>query len=332
MTGLLAPPVDQLQLLLTERCNLRCTHCAVPEEDSPAGEELTLEEWQAFLTTVMAQGVDRIVLSGGEALLRRESLDLAGFALERGATQVVIVTNGTVFSATTTSRLAALQQRWSALDVHVSIDGATAGTHDAIRGRGTFDRTLRGVARLRAAGGRVDGVHTVVHRGNRHELAAARDLATELGARSWTVFPVAALGRGATLDHLRLDREGWTTILADLAAWEGPGLAIGVMGPIYGDEWPTSAQVPRPRRDHSPQACVGPDGHVFSCPPLRDTTVATVRGIVDTGWAEPAAALRDLLGRACPSCKYRPLCTGIDPQALVTVSGIGEPTVGGSTR
>lgn len=327
MTGLLAPPVEQLQLLLTERCNLRCTHCAVPEEDSPAEEELTLKEWQAFLVTVMAEGIHRIVLSGGEALLRRECLDLAESALVRGASQVVIVTNGTVFSPVTTSRLVALQRRYSTLDVHVSIDGATPDTHDAIRGRGTFARTLRGIERLRAAGGRIDGVHTVVHRDNRAQLVAARDLVISLGARSWTVFPVAALGRGVNLDHLRLDRETWTEILATLSGWDRPDLTIAVMGPIYGDEWPASSEVPRPRREHSPQACVGPDGHIFSCPPLRGTSLATVREIASTGWAAPAAALQRLLGTACPACKYRPLCTGVDPAALVALpNGAGEPT------
>ena len=44
MTSVGPARLAQLQLLLTERCNLRCAHCAVPEETSPALSELTGED------------------------------------------------------------------------------------------------------------------------------------------------------------------------------------------------------------------------------------------------------------------------------------------------
>ena len=61
--SVLPRPLDQLQLLLTERCNLSCTHCAVPEEDSPAPNELDTETWLGFVDEVMGAGVRRLVLS-----------------------------------------------------------------------------------------------------------------------------------------------------------------------------------------------------------------------------------------------------------------------------
>lgn len=312
-------PLEQLQLLLTERCNLRCTHCAVPEEDSPADHELSLHEWTMFVSRVLDAGVKRIVLSGGEALLRRECLQIAEHSLRQGADAVIIVTNGTVMQRSTTEPLAALQQRWPNLLLHVSLDGATAASHDLIRGSGTFDRTMAGLDRLAAEGGGVAGVHTVLHQANFCELDALVAMVRRLGAASWTVFPVASLGRGRELDGHRLVESQWREVLQYLASGAVSGLEVGLMGPTMGDEWRSTDAVPQARGTHSGQAVVGPDGEVFACPPLRDSAVGNVSAIRrGDDWADVDRALRAEIEPVCPTCKFRPLCTGVHP---------GEPLV-----
>ena len=307
-------PLRQMQLLLTERCNLRCTHCAVPEEDSPADSELSTEEWTQFISTILTAGVRRIVLSGGEALLRRDCFDIAAHALESGADAVIIVSNGTVMRRSTYGPLAELQQRWPQLQLRVSIDGATARSHEIIRGAGTFERTMSGLHSLRGAGGRVDGIHTVMHRLNVDELDELVDFVTEWSEGSWTVFPVASLGRGCDLDHLRLDEQAWREVLAYLGSDRVKGLDVGLMGPTMGDEWQSTHEVPTMRQTHSPQACVGPDGAVFACPPLRDETAGWATAVTDSGrWEAVDQRLRDRIDPTCPTCKFRPLCTGVHP-------------------
>lgn len=323
-----APPLEQLQLLLTERCNLRCTHCAVPEEDSPAERELTTAEWTNFIDEALLSGVRRIVLSGGEALLRRDCLTIAEHSLTAGADAVVIVTNGTVLPVTTVERLTDLQRTWPSLLLHVSLDGCSDATHDMIRGAGSYARTMAGLDRLIAAGGRVDGVHTVVNQANLQELDGIADLAREVGAKSWTVFPVAALGRGADLDAIRLRHDAWSKVLGDFAASPPVGLDLGLMGPTVGDEWSDRYRVPMPRAEHSPQACVGPDGAVFTCPPLRDFEAGSAVDVArEMSWLTVDRILRTTLEEACPTCKYRSLCTGVDPGAppLLVAAGVGEP-------
>lgn len=323
------PPLEQLQLLLTERCNLTCSHCAVPEESSPAEHELTTAEWRAFISAVLASGVRRIVLSGGEALLRTDCLTIAEHALIEGADVVVLVTNGTVLPVTTVARLAQLQASWPRLLLHVSIDGVDGASHDLIRGEGSFDRTIAGLVRLRAAGGRVDGVHTVVNRRNAEDIEEMAQLCRDLNATSWTIFPVAALGRGMDLDHLRLGQEAWTVILETLATNPPAGLDLGLMGPTIGDEWSDAHNVPAPRETHSPQAVVGPDGATFTCPPLRSAVAGWGLDVVDgDSWTRVDAQLRTTMAGACPTCKYRSLCTGIDPGApfLVSAEPFGEPS------
>lgn len=307
-------PLNQMQLLLTERCNLRCTHCAVPEEDSPANHELSTQEWSEFISTILEAGVRRIVLSGGEALLRRDCLAIAQHALKAGAEAVIIVSNGTVMRRSTYEPLAALQHEWPNLQLRVSIDGASAQAHDVIRGAGTFERTMSGLRRLREAGGRIDGIHTVLHRLNIDELDELVSLVRDWSEGSWTVFPVASLGRGRELDDLRLGESQWRTVLAYLGSERTSGIEVGLMGPTMGDEWQSTDEVPAMRLSHSPQACVGPDGTVFACPPLRDEPAGLVAEVTrPERWEAVDKRLRELIAPACPTCKFRPLCTGVQP-------------------
>jgi MoaA/NifB/PqqE/SkfB family radical SAM enzyme len=306
---------SQVQILLTERCNLRCRHCAVPEEDSPADGELDEQQWRAFVAALAVGGVRSLVLSGGEALLRPEAVDLAVHALQSGMERTTLVTNGLLFRGPVPARIAAAQARFEGFGVHVSLDGSSPQTHDWMRGTGTFRRTLRSVDRLFAAGGRLTGMHTVFHRGNLHEVDDCAALARRLGAQAWTVFPIAALGRGAAIQERKLDEAAWRALLYRLAGLEiRHGLAIGVMGPILRDEWPASApDTPRPRTRHAQQTCVGPDGSVFTCPPLRDQAVGTVAEVIGAaGWLPTASRAGALLTANCADCKFLLLCTGVD--------------------
>lgn len=305
---------NQVQILLTERCNLRCRHCAVPEEDSPAEHEVDISEWLAFVEVLAAGGLRSLVLSGGEALLRPEAVDLAVRALELGVQRTTLVTNGLVFRGSVPDRIALAQRRFDGFGVHVSLDGATDETHDWMRGIGTFRRTFRSLRRLNAAGGSITGVHTVFHRGNVHEFEACAALAAQLGASTWTVFPIAALGRATQIQERRLDERTWRDLISRCPELERRyGLAIGVMGPVLSDEWPPAvADVPTPRFQHAQQACVGPDGQVFTCPPLRDRPVGTLRDVVShRDWRPTAGRAGDLLQAECAGCKLILLCTGV---------------------
>jgi MoaA/NifB/PqqE/SkfB family radical SAM enzyme len=320
-----------VQILLTERCNLRCRHCAVPEEDSPAGPELGEQDWRSFVTELAAGGVRSLVLSGGEALLRPEAVDLAVHALESGMERTTLVTNGLLFRGPVPARIAAAQERFAGFGVHVSLDGSSPQTHDWMRGAGTFRRTMRSLDRLFAAGGRLTGLHTVFHQGNLHEVDDCAALAERLGAQSWTVFPIAALGRGTAIQARRLDESAWRWLLGRLAELgRRHGLALGVMGPVLGDEWPAGAEpAPHPRAPRAQQACVGPDGAIFTCPPLRDQSLGTVGAVIGSeGWLPTARRAAALLSATCADCKFLLLCTGVDLTRPARPSGSSYLSVG----
>ena len=108
-----------------------------------------------------------------------------------------VTTNGTLLDA---RRLAMLR---SVDLLAISLDGVP-DSHDRMRGRGSFARTARGVARLRGAGIRFGFIVTLTMH-NLHELDWVADFAADQGAALLQVHPLELAGRGRSLPGQRPD-------------------------------------------------------------------------------------------------------------------------------
>ena len=147
--------VRDLRLSITDRCNLRCTYCmpATGLEWLPAPSLLTAAEI-ARLTRVAVErlGVERVRLTGGEPLLRRDLEEIvaavAGLRTRHGRKpDIGLTTNGLGLDR----RAAGL--RAAGLDrVNVSIDTLDRGEYARVTRRDRLDGVLRGVAGAQAAG------------------------------------------------------------------------------------------------------------------------------------------------------------------------------------
>src|SRR5437868_9681885 len=74
LVDLLGRPLKNLRLSVTDRCNLRCSYC-MPEADYvwlPRHDLLQFEEMSALIDVFSRAGVDKIRITGGEPLLRRD--------------------------------------------------------------------------------------------------------------------------------------------------------------------------------------------------------------------------------------------------------------------
>lgn len=130
-------------ILLTERCNAHCIHCDIwknrGQEDSPS-----LEQWQTFLLEVRNWlGPVQVVISGGEALLKRYALDLVEYGSRLGLF-IELLTHGFWADQAKFERLALAKPG----RVTFSFDGI-GKTHSLIRGRDNFfERTEQSVQTL----------------------------------------------------------------------------------------------------------------------------------------------------------------------------------------
>jgi cyclic pyranopterin phosphate synthase len=102
MLDLLNRPLRNLRLSVTDRCNLRCEYC-MPEDDYvwlPREDVLQFEEISALVDVFVALGVDKVRLTGGEPLVRRDLPALVGMlAAKPGLTDLAITTNGVLLAS-----------------------------------------------------------------------------------------------------------------------------------------------------------------------------------------------------------------------------------------
>ena len=85
-----------LRISLTDNCNLRCFYC-MPEEDyefAPAGHLMQIQEIVSLARIFVSQGVNKIRLTGGEPLVRRDAAEII-LALSELPVNLTLTTNGT---------------------------------------------------------------------------------------------------------------------------------------------------------------------------------------------------------------------------------------------
>jgi MoaA/NifB/PqqE/SkfB family radical SAM enzyme len=131
MFGKVSPMLAYVKV--TKRCNLDCGYCPWHTAPHDFTGELTTSEWKEKLNALLARGAKILIFEGGEPTLRRDLQELLDYAHSGGAF-TVLATNGTTE-----------MHRFSPSAFTVSLDGPEP-VHDAVRGPGTFQRTLNNIA------------------------------------------------------------------------------------------------------------------------------------------------------------------------------------------
>jgi cyclic pyranopterin phosphate synthase len=164
-------PLRNLRISVTDRCNLRCAYC-MPEEDYvwlPREQILHFEEVSALADVFMDLGVDKIRLTGGEPLLRRDLPRLIRLlSVKPRLRDLAITTNGVLLAEQARALKAAGLRR-----VTVSLDTLRSDRFTALTRRTNHAQVLEGIAALAPAGFTETKLDTVVMRGvNDDELVA----------------------------------------------------------------------------------------------------------------------------------------------------------------
>lgn len=166
-----------LSVELTGHCNLRCTHCVRSNQEEPA--YLPLDLYEKLLDQGAAYRFPLVSFTGGEPTLHPELDRLLRMTADRDML-MSMVTNGWNFESIYPT-LRPYKDRFVAISF--SLDGAVAETHNAIRGRGSFERVL-GAMSICAVRDIPFTLQMAVHSGNRGEMEAVASLAGRLGAKS----------------------------------------------------------------------------------------------------------------------------------------------------
>ena len=136
-------PLRSLRISVTDRCNLRCQYC-MPEENYvwlPRETMLTFKEI-VFLTDLFSeQGVDRVRITGGEPLLRKDLASLIGMLQKNTRIQdIAMTTNGVLLAEHAQNLFDAGLHR-----ITVSLDTLKPERFKALTRRDTLDQDRKSV-------------------------------------------------------------------------------------------------------------------------------------------------------------------------------------------
>ena len=144
--------ISYLRLSVTDRCDFRCVYCMSEHMTFlPKAEILTLEEIERLALAFVRKGVERLRITGGEPLVRRNVMSLFDrLGAQIGKTnlrEVTLTTNGSQLSRFAASLVSAGVKR-----VNISLDTRNPDTFRAVTRWGELDKVLDGVDAAESAG------------------------------------------------------------------------------------------------------------------------------------------------------------------------------------
>lgn len=158
---------NYLRISLTDNCDLRCSYC-MPEEDhpfTPASRIMQADEVEAIARTFTALGVDKIRLTGGEPLVRKDAADIIR-RLSKLPVTLTLTTNGTRLH-----HFSDLLAECGVRSLNISLDTLDPARFLLLTRRDLFEQVRRNIDRTVAAGFHVK-VNVVVMNGvNDGEIA-----------------------------------------------------------------------------------------------------------------------------------------------------------------
>ena len=193
---------------ITRSCNLDCVHCRAAARYGPYEGEFSTEECMNLLDNIASFAQPIMILTGGEPLMRPDLFDIAKYGTDLGL-RMVVSTNGTYLTPEVAGRLKEAGVR----RVSISLDGATARSHDRFRRvEGAFSGSLDGIAGLKEAG--LDfQINTTITKDNLEEIGEILALAEDLGAVAHHVFLLVPTGRAKEMRESALSADEYEKTL-----------------------------------------------------------------------------------------------------------------------
>ena len=222
-----------IQWHLTERCNLRCSHCY--QEGSRSGE-LSLDEVRSGLDEVhdlfsaWSKSQDLTFapsfnITGGEPLLRNDLFDILGDIADRGW-DTYVLTNGTLVDAAIALRFAGLGVK----GVQVSLEGPEE-IHDTLRGAGSYQASLSGIGALLREGLPVT-VNTTLSEVNAEGFFELAETAERLGVQRLGFSRLVPSGRGGALAGRMLSPDKVQALYQRILALSYTGMKLVTGDPV----------------------------------------------------------------------------------------------------
>ncbi|MFY9943832.1 MAG: mycofactocin radical SAM maturase [Desulfobacterales bacterium] len=307
---------------MTYACNLSCIHCLSDSGRKKPGE-LTTDQCLWVIDELARNKVFQFNIGGGEPFMRPDFLDLMDHAHEKGMV-TCISTNGTLIDDDVARRL-----NHRLVYIQVSLDGATARSNDAIRGKGSFRKVIKALECLKKEDIEVS-INTVLTRRSISELDKLADLAASFGAKL-RVSRFRPSGRGKkTWSELNVSHAQ----MLDFSHWLGEHLKVSTGDSFFS----VSTEERRSLGLNMCGACkltccLSPLGGVYPCAFLQEEEFYAGKlpqeSFADIWQNAPVfQSFRELEIKSCESCHRFDLCHGGCPAIAYHTQrklGIADP-------
>ncbi|MBF0512660.1 MAG: radical SAM protein [Desulfovibrionaceae bacterium] len=311
---LLSAPI-MINLELTSGCNMKCRHCYNfwRGEDAAPAAGLEPRDIDLLAEKILAEGVFHVVLTGGEPLLRFDTLVYALKRFTEAGLSTSVNSNLMLLTAGKAARL-----RDAGLDhVLTSLNSRHAETNDyMVNSKGALEKIKRGVKTARAADIRVS-VNMIVSEPNKDHVYETGRLCAELGAQRLfaTRLVPSVRVKDVRATDLRLEKRAAREVLAQILAVKrdfGIGVGTLISYPLcfledlelYEDFVGRGCPAQRGNR-----MCVGADGSARACThEERSYGNVFTQGIGEVFQAMRAWRDGGYLHGECAGCAYLGVC------------------------
>ena len=172
----------------TNRCNLLCHHC-YSKADANEKETLTFEQIQHTIPKLKKAGVNFIIFSGGEPLLRKDIFDIAS-CMKNNGIMTYLSTNGMYISPKNVQHIIDTFNY-----IGISIDGIEH-IHDHFRGqKGAYEKSIEAIKLIQKNGGNA-GIRFTLTKETQSSFYAMFDLVEKLNVNKFYISHLVYSGRG----------------------------------------------------------------------------------------------------------------------------------------
>lgn len=182
-------------IYVTEFCSKKCLHCITRSGPKiEINKDFSALDWKPVFERLRRWGVISLIFTGGDPLLKKDIFEILEIADSFGF-HICLLTD---FDGINQIYVDRLKKITGLKYIQVSLDGASAETHDFLRGEGAFEKSIRRIELLTKNGFPIT-VSTVIHKLNFTETLDIARLCKKLGVRFLYINPLAPYGRAKDL-------------------------------------------------------------------------------------------------------------------------------------
>ncbi len=311
-------------LYITDKCQLRCSHCYM-------GERLDVARSMPYdlvcrnIKLWRRMGGSKLSILGGEPTLHPRFLDILEVARATGFEKLILNTNGLAHARRVLSKVKCQDLSY----IQVSLDGGSPETHDNIRGNGTFKQAITTTIDLCTRGFDTRIICTVNKR-NMSDCLELLRIADDIGVSLVKFHVFSGIGNGVANSDMLISPREWISFYKNLETFYTHHKTRIWYQPTYSYKSDMERYA-----EEGYRGCIGrtldrisvfPDGRAYVCSYLFDTNLnyAFVDGDqirLNKGDNEFDLFTGALEQDGCGSCKLSTSCAGGCPAEKVALGG-----------